>query len=402
MFDYNDNFITGFNATETYSPEFFIEEEVIVVTITHRLGIFGYLTTEDEVIPSNNGLKDFILGLEWVRDNIEKFGGDRTRVTLMGNRGGAALVNMLLYSPKAKGLFSSVIIQSGTALEPIFFHDNPRQKAFELGEVFDIKTDDSATLLQELQKVDIETLMSKEIMVIDGSSLEARQMSVYPFSPTIEMDHKDAILTFLPEKGKIVNDVPILIGFNSREGLDIASHFIFEPTLVTEANRGFHFPIRPDFRFDRNSSIIKEALQEIDNFYLTDGYLHVDNTLEYATLIGDTLQNYALDYAVKKLAREVESPVFYYMFDLRGALNENSENLARRTRFSLKHWGATITDELCYLHICSRIRKTYEQLKKLPSEQVEIKVLKKMVRLWTNFAKMRYVLRCAETYLLLA
>lgn len=389
VFDYNDSFRTGFNGTRTYSPDFFIEEDVIVVTISHRLGVLGYLTTEDDVIPGNNGIRDFILGLEWVKKNIKDFGGDPKRVTLMGSQGGAVLVDLLLYSKKAKGLFNTVILQSGTTFETGIFYDNPGQKAFELGEFVDIKTDDSKVLLQELQKIDAEKLITEEFKLLDKIGLKENQISVYPFTPIVEQDVDDAVLSFLPDKGKIFNDVPVLMGINSREGLDLSSHFIFEPKLLEDAGKQYsvHFPIRTGFRFDRNSTIYEQASKELDNFYYQEGYLYYGNVLEYAVYIGDVLKNYPLDFAAKKYRKDLESPVFYYVFDFRGFLNENSEYMSRYARSSMKHWGATTIDELCYLHLCSRIKKTYEQLIKLPSKQPEIKVLKNMVRLWTNFAK---------------
>ncbi|XP_049876599.1 esterase E4-like [Pectinophora gossypiella] len=390
VFDYNDNFITGFNGTDTYSPDFFIEEGVIVVYITHRLGVFGYLTTDDDVIPANNGIRDFILGLQWIQDNIEQFGGDPNRVTLMGYKGGAALMNILLYSEKAKGLFSSVIMQSGTALEAIYFPENPKAKAFELGKAVDIETDDSKMLLGELQNADGENILRKDFMIFDSEELKKTQMNINTFAPTVEKDSENAILTALPEKGNIVNDVPVIIGLTSREGLDLTSHFIFRPYMLQDVLGGMsmHFPIRPGFRFDRDSTIFNmDVARDINEFYYKDGYLHTGNILEYSVLIGDTLHNYAIDYAAKRFVRDLESPVFYYMFDYRGTINENSEYMARYAVLSMQNWGATVADDICYLHLCSRIKKTYQQLKKLVSEQQEFKVLKKMVRLWTNFVK---------------
>ncbi|XP_063540341.1 esterase E4-like [Cydia strobilella] len=388
VFDYNDNFRTGFNSTDTYSPDFFLEEDVIVVTINHRLDMFGYLTTNDEVIPPNAGLKDFILALEWIKENIEQFGGDPNRVTLMGSRGGAALIHILLFSEQAKGLFSSVIMQSGTALEPAYFPNNSRNKAFMLGEEVDIKTDDSQTLLEELQKIDAEELFYKLVNLLDDKDITERQMSIFPFAPVVEIDNPDAVLTSLPDNSNIINDVPILIGFNSREGLDLAFHYISSPRLV-ELTRDFfiHFPIRSGFRFNRNSTVFQNMEQEIKEFYFQDGYFYVGNILEYAVYVGDVLHNYALDYTVAKLADQLSSPLYYYMFDFKGALNENSLHISRRALRTVQNWGATVGDELCYLHVCTRIKKNYESLTKLVSEQAEMKLLRKMVRMWTNFIK---------------
>ncbi|XP_013137128.1 PREDICTED: carboxylesterase 5A-like [Papilio polytes] len=389
VFDYNDNFKTGFNGSQTYAPDFFIEEDVIVVTINHRLGLFGYLTTDDDIIPGNNGLRDFILGLNWIKENIKQFGGDPDRVTLMGNRGGAVLIDTLLYSAKAKNLFSAAILQSGTSVEPFLFYDKPREAAFELGELCDINATDSATLLEGLQKIDAEILITKDVSVSD-TTFDLAQLVIQPFSPIVEKN-PDAVLTFLPESGLVVNDVPIIIGMNSREGLDLASPYIFEPRLLTDYSQDFfvHLPKRTGFQFDRNSTVFQEAVKEIQNFYFEEGYLYYNNILEYAVYVGDVLQNYALNLAAEKLSTDLKSSVYYYVFDFRGSLNENIEYMYRRVRFPIENWGATITDELCYLHLCTRIKKNYIKLRKLLSEQPDMKVLKNMVRLWTNFAKHR-------------
>lgn len=389
IFDYNDSFKTGFNGTETYSPENFVEEDVIVVTISHRLGLFGYLTTEDDVIPGNNGLRDFIFGLQWVRDNIKNFGGDPEKVTLMGSVGGGALVNMMLYSEKATGLFTGATIQSGSAHETVWFYDGSRSKAFELGDKLNIETEDSATLLVELQKVDAETLLNKVIYVLTDEASKYDHLNTQPFTPIIEHNYSDAVLSVLPGNGTIVNDVPVIIGFNSREGLDFASHILFNPKMLTYSAQEnmLQFPIRTGYKFDRESEVFKEATQEIVEFYLGDKILDYNAAMDYSVYAGDVLASYSLNHAAKHLSKSLKSPVFFYMFDFRGQLNENAQYITRYSRFKDQHWGATVGDELCYLHVCCRIRRDYVQLGKLASEQTEKKVLKRMVRLWTNFAK---------------
>jgi para-nitrobenzyl esterase len=95
--------------------------EVVVVTVNHRLGVFGYLHLEEligeEYTGSGNaGMLDLVAALEWVRDNIEVFGGDPGNVTVFGESGGGAKVSYLMAMPKAAGLFHKAIIQSGPGL----------------------------------------------------------------------------------------------------------------------------------------------------------------------------------------------------------------------------------------------------------------------------------------------
>ena len=95
--------------------------DVVVVSITHRLNVFGFiylaeLGGERFADASNAGQKDIIAGLEWVRDNIERFGGDPGNVTIFGQSGGAGKVSTLLGMPAAQGLFHRAIAQSGSAV----------------------------------------------------------------------------------------------------------------------------------------------------------------------------------------------------------------------------------------------------------------------------------------------
>ncbi|MBU4054883.1 MAG: carboxylesterase/lipase family protein [Proteobacteria bacterium] len=95
--------------------------DVVVVTINHRLNIFGYLYLaelggEKHATSGVNGMLDAVLALEWVRDNIEAFGGDPNNVTIFGESGGGAKVSTLLALPQAQGLFHKAIIQSGPGI----------------------------------------------------------------------------------------------------------------------------------------------------------------------------------------------------------------------------------------------------------------------------------------------
>ncbi len=96
--------------------------DVVVVTVNHRLNVFGYLDLgqlgNDAYAKSGNaGMLDLVAALEWVRDNIEAFGGDPGNITIMGESGGGAKVSTLLAMPAAKGLFHRAVIQSGPGLK---------------------------------------------------------------------------------------------------------------------------------------------------------------------------------------------------------------------------------------------------------------------------------------------
>jgi para-nitrobenzyl esterase len=115
----------GSGATPTYDGESLAKKGVVLVTINYRLGIFGFfahpaLTAESEHHSSGNyGLLDQIAALQWVRNNIAAFGGDPTRVTILGESAGSWSVNYLMASPLAKGLFQRVIGESGASFRQV-------------------------------------------------------------------------------------------------------------------------------------------------------------------------------------------------------------------------------------------------------------------------------------------
>ena len=112
-------FIMGSGSTPLYSGiSFASRHDLIVVTINYRLGLLGFLYLGDlapDRTQGNYALLDQIAALEWVRDNIEAFGGDPTSVTIMGESAGAVSVATLLAMPAAQGLFQRAILQSGAS-----------------------------------------------------------------------------------------------------------------------------------------------------------------------------------------------------------------------------------------------------------------------------------------------
>jgi para-nitrobenzyl esterase len=98
------------------------KRDVVVVTVNHRLNVFGYLYLADlggekYARSSNIGMLDIVASLEWVLDNIANFGGDPGNVTVFGQSGGAGKVSTLMGMPPAKGLFHRAIAMSGAAVK---------------------------------------------------------------------------------------------------------------------------------------------------------------------------------------------------------------------------------------------------------------------------------------------
>jgi para-nitrobenzyl esterase len=110
--------VTGYSLEHRVNGANFGRDGIVCVNVGYRLGAFGFLELggvlgAEYAGSGNNGLNDLVTALEWVRDNIQEFGGDPHNVTIGGQSAGAFNVLSLAASPASKGLFKRVISQSG-------------------------------------------------------------------------------------------------------------------------------------------------------------------------------------------------------------------------------------------------------------------------------------------------
>jgi para-nitrobenzyl esterase len=192
--------------------------DVVVVTINHRLGAFGFLHLEDiagkEFAASGSaGMLDIVAALEWVRDNIAAFGGDPGNVTIFGESGGGAKVSVLMAMPAAKNLFHRAIIQSGPAVEMASRADGNETASKMLAAAgFD------AGRAGELRRMPAEQLLKLQTTVLSeirakATFVERRRKG---FNPVIDGKHLPAG-PFEPTAPAISADVPLIIGSNKDE-----------------------------------------------------------------------------------------------------------------------------------------------------------------------------------------
>jgi len=188
--------------------------DVVVVTTTHRLNAFAYLwlggvpgTGARFAECSNLGLRDLVLALEWVRDNIARFGGDAGNVTIFGQSGGGGKTAMLTGFPAAKGLFHRAIIMSTlsdtavTGLRP--------ERAVEAAELL-------------LRRLDIPPAQASRLLalpaerIIDALSMPAPDLSLR-FVPVV--DGRTLPADPFSPASPLSATVPILTGSNECEGI---------------------------------------------------------------------------------------------------------------------------------------------------------------------------------------
>jgi len=136
------------------------KEDVVVVTVNHRLNIFGFLHLADIggekfAGATNAGIQDLTASLQWVHDNIEHFGGDPSRVTIFGQSGGGGKTTTVMAMPQAKGLFHRAIAQSGSA-----FRGVTADEASEAAERFLAKLGLRKDQLDRLQQMDFRQIQA--------------------------------------------------------------------------------------------------------------------------------------------------------------------------------------------------------------------------------------------------
>lgn len=184
-------------------------QDVVLVTLNHRLASLGFMDVsaiggDDYANSGNSGMLDIVQALEWVRDNIESFGGDPANVTVFGESGGGSKVTTLLSMPEAEGLFHRGIAQSGIATGAI---DPEAAKA------------GAATVLEAAQITDLEGLKRADVtaLVAPGSWGPVQSPSL-PRGP------------FAPDADPAGQSVPLMIGSNLTE----ATFFNNTPTSAVD------------------------------------------------------------------------------------------------------------------------------------------------------------------------
>lgn len=93
-----------FGYSDMYGPGYIMDRnDIVLVTFNYRVGPLGFITTGNNIIPGNNGLKDQVAALEWVHRNIQNFKGDPNKITISGLSAGGASVDYMFLSPLTKG-----------------------------------------------------------------------------------------------------------------------------------------------------------------------------------------------------------------------------------------------------------------------------------------------------------
>ncbi|KAK9746896.1 Carboxylesterase family [Popillia japonica] len=300
-------------------PEYLMDEDVILVTMNYRVGALGFLSTEDDVVPGNNGMKDQVMSLKWIQNNIRYFGGNSNSVTITGMSAGGASVHLHYFSPLSKGLFHRGFSESGTALDPWVMQEQGLEKAKHLAMLVGCPTDTSKEIIKCLRSRSGNKIAEqmKEFTAVMGCPLA-------PFAPLIEGNQERAFLTEHPHKkltDKTVIDVPWIVAIAEQEGYPLGLSFtkIFGEDLE---------------KFDEAAPYLLDY-----NLYLKDGI----NVETLGKLFSDRLFVAGADTAAKLQANANKSPVYFYILGYKG-----QHSLIEQVGINSAKIGATHGDGTLY------------------------------------------------------
>ncbi len=279
------------HETPAYDGENLARQGVVVVTVNHRLGPFGFLNLSkfgaaaNEASP-NAGMLDLVAALEWVRDNIAAFGGDPSRVTIFGQSGGGGKVSTLMAMPAAKGLFHRAIVMSGS------FPSGSRRSE-ELAATTVSELGIAAGDLQALQAVDPARLLAASEAAARRLSPPGGEMFGAPrFSPLVDGQVlPEAWETAAP---RISAHVPMIIG-NVRDEFRRIPLSFDEETIVNAI---------PPPRRDQAQEIVAALRADYPDLSLID----------IGAIIGGMgMRNLAVEQARKQEALK-GAPVYMYWY----------------------------------------------------------------------------------------
>ncbi|MBO0676247.1 carboxylesterase/lipase family protein [Mycolicibacterium sp. S2-37] len=216
FFVHGGGYFMGSSATPIYDGAALARRGCVYVSVNYRLGALGCmdmssLSTPEHPIDGNLMLRDMVMALRWVRDNIAAFGGDPGNVTIFGESAGAHAVATLLAVPQAEGLFARVISES-PASGMIRSAESAARFAARFVELLGAEPGEGAAALMSARSADL----GKTLEALVGNGQEELPGS-FPVGPTFGTDYLPVDPVAAMRQGS-AHRVPLIVGNNADEG----------------------------------------------------------------------------------------------------------------------------------------------------------------------------------------
>jgi len=216
VFVHGGGYILGSSATPLYDGAALARRGCVYVSVNYRLGVLGCLdlsslSTPDITLDSNLFLRDLVLALRWVRDNIAAFGGDPDNVTLFGESAGAHAVATMLAVPAAQGLFARAIAES-PATGMVRSREVATEFAARFAALLGARRQDAARTLMRASAAEL--LTAQRRLIDEGVR---NMLGAFPIGPVFGDDFLPVNPVEAMRRGD-AHRVPLIVGTNAEEG----------------------------------------------------------------------------------------------------------------------------------------------------------------------------------------
>lgn len=307
------------SANIQYPGHFLALRDVVVVVPNYRLGILGFASTGDEVAPGNYGMLDQNLALKFVQENIENFGGDPNKVTILGQSAGAGSVGLHLLSPMSRDLFHQAVLHSGSEFSVWAINDEsvkPHEWIHSVAERRNCSRDNNQDMMDCLRTIGPRTLLHTQFNC----------SFCLGFAPVV--DGPDGFLPAHPiemRQNESFAKVPMMEGITREDGFLYALAFgiggnltDFDGVTREEFEQWLQLAVQL-FGYILEDPEMEEDVYQALNFYYSP-WPHLDdesaNLHQLAMMITDVGFGYPTDSQIKMHSDHADS--YYWVFGFRG------------------------------------------------------------------------------------
>ncbi|XP_065202782.1 esterase E4-like [Planococcus citri] len=329
------------------SPELIMHLDVVYISIAFRLHFLGFLNLGLEECSGNQGLKDIIMGLRWIKDNISVFGGDPDNVTLIGSSIGAAVIHLIMLSPLAKGLFHKGVMMGGYAfnLLSIFPEDNvtlSTQVLQDLG-YGEIDNTDTKKILSIYRKLAIEKAIDYRPDRSINNSL-GTPFPCSPFLPSIDPGDNGALPLYYRKLIETSTRVPVLFGICEKEAV-----MGFCSGMREGTRKNFFKAIRYNYYgwgHDVTDDEIKYIKNHIEAFYWKGKPIEAAPIPLKIDIHTDMAYSDVYNTLINVIAKDLPSSVYVYKFTFEGNAGTLRDALIGSLGESVE--GTYHAEDFCY------------------------------------------------------
>ncbi|XP_058055237.1 carboxylic ester hydrolase-like [Anopheles bellator] len=365
-----------FGMGSFYEPDHLMQRPLVLVTFNYRLGPLGFLSTEDDAIPGNYGLTDQVTALRWVQKNIESFGGDPGRVTIVGYSAGSASVHLHYLSPRSSGLFSNGIAHSGTVLNPWVMAERSAEKAKRLAAALGCPTRKTLELRDCLRERPAEDIVRQV-----SSLLDFLYNPFSPFGVVLEQrtaNNPEPFLEQTPHSLMVegtFNKLPLILSVTEAEGLYPGAEFLSKPEYLAAIDSHWNelIPSILDYKTAVPERARRDQLSSaIRKHYFGSQRVTVDNFGDLVRLISNRLYFVGFTETAKLMQRH--TPVYLYV-DHYKAKYGVGEALSHRDDLGVAHGDDVL---LIFPSVLRHL---------VPYTDEELEVVDRFVGMYETFAK---------------